>query len=81
MDKVFCSECKHFRTRRTACGKRITTCCHRLNVKVVDDWEMRQLIPIQPPDILNKHNNCCWFEERYEKSNSHGSYPGPGGRV
>ncbi|MCJ7507545.1 MAG: hypothetical protein MUO85_02290, partial [candidate division Zixibacteria bacterium] len=55
MPKVFCGQCKHLIEGRK--------CEHPQNKRTKHNWKHEYISLKEPPNHINKNNDCSWFEQ------------------
>ena len=58
---VFCSECKYLGYTGSECKH---TCIYCENVVIKRQWYNKYETYTREPYVINKNNNCKWFEKR-----------------
>ena len=60
-NKIFCSKCDFMKYM-----EKEYYCFAPDNMKQVDNWFERDMIPLNHPREINKNNDCKWFENKDE---------------
>ena len=70
--KVYCKHCKHYSKDKVSSNKLVDRCWAEENVTIEkeEDWYecTRNRKFKRSPSVINKNNNCKWYEYEYKPS-------------
>lgn len=64
MKRVFCKRCKYIHLAGRTVGGNIFECHHLNNKKTEYSWYNSKTVHIISPCLINKNNDCGWYEKR-----------------